>query len=148
MVDFSPEAVSEFWQERQDSILCRIIASMEAVEDWTLDGDPAVEEAIKRLGDALESTKKFELVGEEKFIAVLSAIKASRALRILQYIDALKPGSASKLLVYAETASKNDEQPAAFFLARNLAFERMQLLGRIFQPDRVRWVHHLLEKSD
>lgn len=148
MVDFSEAAVKEFWLKRQDSVLYRIIASMDNVETWTLDGDPEVEAAVLRLANLLETAKNFELAKEAEFVNVLSALKSSRALRILQYVDSKKPGTASKLLVWAEQASKNDEHPASFFLNRNLVFERMQLLARILQSERVRWVHHLLESSE
>lgn len=148
MADFSIEATKDFWRQRQDSVLYRIISTMERHEDWTLDGNPQVEEIVSQLAKTLSGATNFELALEDKFIYVLSSLKAGRALRILQYLDSLKPGTASKLLIHAETASKNDEPLAGFFLSRNLVFERMQLLGRILQPDRVRWVHHLQETSE
>ena len=54
----------------------------------------------------------------------------------MQHIDGLLPGTASKLLVFAEVASNNPEDVPGFFLNRNLVFERLQLLGRIFARER------------
>lgn len=148
MPDLSAAAVNQFWQDRHDMALCRIIASLEAVEDWVLDGDDAFEAAITELGDALEGLEKFELNNENKIIQVLTALKSGRALRILQFIDRLQPGAASKLLIYAEVASNSTEDLPGFFLKRNLVFERLQLLGRIFAPERFNLVSKALERAE
>ena len=148
MPDLSPEGVKQFWIERHDHALYRIIASLEGVEDWTYDGNEEFEESIKQLANTLEKLQKFELYQEEKFVKVLSALKSGRALRILQFIDRLQPGAASKLLIYAEVASNNPEDLPGFFLKRNLVFERLQLLGRIFAPERFDLVNRALEKME
>jgi len=85
---------------------------------------------------------------EEKWIKLLSALPSGRALRILQYIDTIQPGSASKLLIYAEVSSTSPEDVAGFFLKRNLVFERLQLLGRIFAPERFSMVIRALESAE
>lgn len=148
MLDLSPEAVKEFWQVRHDNALWRIIASMEAVEDWTLDGNPEFEEAVSKLCLALEQAQNFELLQEDNLIRILISLKASRALRLLQYLDGLKPGSASKLLIHAEVASNDPGDPPGFFLKRNLVFERLQLLGRVFATERVKLVLNAIEKDE
>ncbi len=148
MPDLTPQAVQTFWQERHDYALFRIIMSMESVENWCLDKDPEYEEALKRLADSLEDLKDYQLADEEKLIQILISLKASRAFRILQHIDGLLPGSASKLLVFAEVASNNPEDVPGFFLKRNLVFERLQLLGRIFARERFKLVMSALEKAE
>jgi len=148
MPDLNSDAVRTFWQERHDYALYRIIASMEGVETWPLDGEPGFEEAIKEFGDFLDLLQNFELAEEERLIKVLTALKSSRALRLLQYIDTLQPGSASKLLIYAEVASTSPEDLPGLFLKRNLVFERLQLLGRIFAPERFALVIKALESAE
>lgn len=148
MPDFSTEGAQKFWDDRRDYALCRIIASLEGVENWTLDNHAEFEEAINRLGDVLEAVEGFELAQEDRFISILLALKSGRALRILQHIDRLQPGSASKLLIYAEVASSSPEDVPGFFLKRNLVFERLQLLGRIFAPERFALVTRALEKAE
>ena len=88
---------------------------------------------------------------EEKIINILAYLRAGRAIRILQSIDSLKPGSAAKLLTFAEEqtnikSGKPINQSAKLFLDRNLVFERMQLLSRIFSPQRITLILNALEK--
>ncbi|HLF67108.1 MAG TPA: type IVB secretion system protein IcmW [Gammaproteobacteria bacterium] len=148
MPDLSPQAVQTFWQERHDYALFRIIMSMESVEDWCLDKDPEYEAALTRFTNSLDDLKDYQLAEEEKLIQILVSLRASRAFRILQHIDGLLPGSASKLLVFAEVASNNPEDIPGFFLKRNLVFERLQLLGRIFARERFKLVMSALEKAE
>ena len=147
MLDLKPEAVREYWQEKHDYALYRIIEAMEAVETWIVDGTPDIEAAVDKWVGVLNNAKDFELQNEEELIYVLSSIKASRALRVLQYIDSLKPGSASKLLIYAEVASNEPDDLPGFFLKRNLVFERLQLMGRIFAPERIEMVLKAIDKE-
>jgi intracellular multiplication protein IcmW len=147
-LDLSPEAVKEFWLIRHDNALWRIISSMEAVETWTLDGEPEFEAAVTKLCKTLENAENFELIQEDNFIKILTSLKASRALRLLQYLDSLKPGTASKLLVHAEVASNDPSDTPGFFLKRNLVFERLQLLGRVFAVERVKLVLDAIEKDE
>ncbi len=148
MPDLDKDVVAQYWQEKHDYALYRIIATMEAVEDWVLDGDAEVEEKLLQLCEAAEGLDKFQLGEEDSFIKTLTSIKASRALRFLQHVDQMMPGSASKLLVFAEVASSSKEDTPGFFLNRNLVFERLQLLGRIFAPERFRLVMGAMEKAE
>lgn len=148
MPDLSPQAVQSFWQEKHDYALFRIIMSMESVEEWCLDKDPEYEQALLRFTNSIEALKEFQLADEDKLIQILISLKASRAFRILQHFDGLLPGTASKLLVFAEVASNNPEDVPGFFLNRNLVFERLQLLGRIFARERFRLVMNALEKAE
>ena len=76
----------------------------------------------------------------------------------MQYLDSVQPGTASKILVKAEEMNKNAEGDmlpddeknpyAEFFLARNMVFERLQLIARVFAPERVNLVIRALEKED
>lgn len=148
MPDLNPQVVAQYWQEKHDYALYRIIATMEAVESWTQDGDPEVEAKLLELSQLVDGIEKFTLGEEDSFIKLFTSIKASRALRLLQHIDQLMPGSASKLLIFAEVASSSKEDRPGFFLNRNLVFERLQLLGRIFAPERFRLVMAALEKTE
>lgn len=148
MPDLSQEAVAKHWQEKHDYALYRIISTMEAVESWTLDGDSEFEALLTEIASSVDGLTSFTVSEEESFIKFFNSIKASRALRLLQAIDQLMPGSASKLLVFAEVSSSSKEDTPGFFLNRNLVFERLQLLGRIFAPERFRMVMSALEKAE
>lgn len=147
MPEFTLEASNEFWKNFSDPMIYRVIAFMESVENFTLDGDPAIEKIMKRLGDAFENLSNFNLDKEEKFIALTAHLKSSRILHLLQTIDTIDPGSASRLLMYSEENNNPAHPMAELFLKRNIAFERLRLLGRIFSEDRIKMLLEVLEED-
>jgi len=50
-------------------------------------------------------------------------------------------------LLRAEDTTKSDTDTAGIFLRRNIVFERLRLLGRVFGPDRFKLVLQALEES-
>lgn len=151
MPDLSHEATSQFWKDYEDPMIYRVITFMEGVETWTLDGNDALEAVIKQLGDELDDISKIDLsaLGHEAgFIRLACNIKSGRALRLLQAIDTVHPGSASRLLIHAEETSEHNEDPAGIFLRRNIVFERLRLLGRVFSEERFQLVLKALEGEE
>lgn len=151
MPDLSPKGVHEFWSQYQDKMIYRVVSFLEGIEDWTLDGDQDVETAMKQLGNELEEMSKIDMAKlghEEPFIKICNAISSARALRLLQAIDTAHPGSASKLLIHAEEATSSPEDPAGLFLRRNIVFERLRLLTRVFAKDRIKLVITALEGEE
>ena len=137
----------EFWKNYDDPMIYRVISFMETVENFTLDGNPALEQNITALGDALEGLTSFELGKEDQFVTLCAHIKTSRILRLLQAIDTIDPGSASKLLMYAEENNTPDQVMAGLFLRRNIVFERLRLLARVFSQERFDMVLKVLEQE-
>lgn len=137
----------EFWKDYFDPSVYKVIAFMETVEDWTLDGDPLLEYAIEILGENLDLVTRFELGKEEQFLILLAHLKTSRILRALQSIDTIEPGSASKVLMYAEEHNTPENMLIGLFLRRNIAFERLRLLSRVFAPERFELILKALEQS-
>jgi intracellular multiplication protein IcmW len=137
----------EFWKNYDDPMIYRVIAFMETAEQWTLDGNTGLEATLAKLGDTLESLTSFELGKEEEFVTVCAHIRTSRILRLLQAIDSIDPGSASKVLMYAEENNSPDHVMASLFLRRNIVFERLRLLARIFSENRCLMVLKLLESG-
>lgn len=151
MPDLSHEASSKYWFEYLDPMIYRVITFMESVEDWTLDGNPEFEEAMNELGNALDDIEKIDmglLAEEEKFIRIVGNIKSGRGLRLLQAIDTVHPGSASRVLIHAEETSLGSNDPAGFFLKRNIVFERLRLLSRVFCQYRLKLVLRALEGDE
>ncbi|MDX1900679.1 MAG: type IVB secretion system protein IcmW [Gammaproteobacteria bacterium] len=148
MPDFALQAANEFWNAYDDPMIFRVIAFMETVEDWTLDGNPELEQALKELGDQLEKLKRFELGREAEFVTLCAHIKTSRILRILQAIDTIEPGSASKVLMYAEEHNSPTNPLAGLFLKRNIVFERLRLLSRVFAKERFALILKALEQTN
>jgi len=151
MPDMSLPAVHRYWADYEDPMIYRVVAFMEGVEDWTLDGDPELEEAIEGLGNLLDKIEDIDLNDlehEETFIRLAANLKSSRGLRLLQAIDTVHPGSASRLLIHAEDTSVSPDDPAGVFLRRNIVFERLRLLSRVFSEDRFRLVLKALEGEE
>lgn len=152
MPDLSRLGVHAFWHDYDRRVLYRIVASIEAVESWAIDNDKHVDQALTHLGEALEgiTDSEIEFHDEAKVVKLLASIHAGRALRLMQFLDIKKPGTASKLLIYAEesTKDKTKKDPYAdMFLKRNLSFERLQLLSRVFAAERIKLLLNTLEKS-
>lgn len=137
----------EFWRNYDDPMIFRVIAFMETAEDFTLDGTPALENSIDKLGEALDKLSSFDLSNENDFVALCNHIKTSRILRLLQTIDTIDPGSASKLLMYAEENNNPDNIMAGLFLRRNIIFERLRLLSRVFGEDRLELMMKIFEQE-
>jgi intracellular multiplication protein IcmW len=148
MPDLSSVASHQFWKDYNDRTIYRVISFMESVEGWTLDGDPTLEEAIAALGEQLDYISKHELQKEDDLILLCANIRMSRSLRMLQCMDTANPGSASKLLIYSERSSRDPDDPPGLFLRRNIVFERLRLLTRVFAPDRITLVMKALEDEE
>jgi len=148
MPEFSPKAVHRFWRDYNDKTIYKVISFMEGVEKWTLDGDTDVEEAIDALGKQLDEIGAYEIGNEDYFIKIGNHLKTGRTLRLLQSIDTANPGSASKLLIHAEEATQNEDDPPGLFLRRNIVFERLRLLSRVFCKERFDLIISALEKED
>lgn len=137
----------EFWKNYDDPIIYRVIAFMETAEGWSFDGNPELEKALTTLSDSLDQLTSFELSKEHQFVTLCTHLKTSRILRLLQMIDTIDPGSASKLLMYAEENNSPENAMAGLFLKRNIVFERLRLLARIFSKDRIELVLKILEQE-
>lgn len=147
MPDLSHKAVHQYWKRYPDPTLYKVIAFMEGVEDWTLDGQPELEAALKQLAETLEDVGNIDLKQEDAMIDLVCHIKTGRGLRLLMCLDQAYPGAASKILMHAEKIKKSELDSAGIFLRRNIVFERLRLLSRVFGPDRTRLITKTLEDS-
>jgi intracellular multiplication protein IcmW len=138
----------EFWKNYDDPMIYRVISFMESVETWTMDGNGELEQILNDLSDQLDKLTRFELGKEEHFVNLCAHIKTSRILRLLQAIDTIEPGSASKVLMFAEENNTPDNLVAGLFLRRNIVFERLRLLARVFAPNRFELVLKALEQEN
>ena len=111
MPDLSYKACQKFWSEYSDKNVYKVTSFMECTEDWTLDTDnnSELEKAISNLGKTLDKVGKVEIRDPQALIEIISYLKITRLLRILQAIDSANPGAASKILVKAEELSKIGE---------------------------------------
>lgn len=147
MPDLSYKAVHKFWHEYQDPIIYRVITFMEGVEDWTIDGNSEFETALQQLGQTLEDIGNIDLQEEDTMIQIAAHVKTGRGLRLLMCLDNAYPGAAAKVLMHAEEITQSDQDMPGIFLRRNIVFERLRLLGRVFGKDRFKLVLKTLEES-
>lgn len=145
MPDLSHQAAHQFWHEYKDPMIYRVVSFMEGVENWTLDGNPAFEQGLRKLGEALENIGGIDLQQEDQFIRIATFIKMSRTLRLMQCLDTAYPGAASKLLMRAEETIQSNDDVYGLFLRKNMVFERLRLLGRVFAQERLNLVLKALE---
>jgi len=148
MPDLSHKGSHLYWKQYQDPMIYRVLSFMESVEQWTKDGDPSLEATLTQLGQEIDELDKVDLdkLGRQAlFIRLGNHLGMSRTLRLLQALDTAHPGSAAKLLIHAEETSDNPEDEAGLFLRRNIAFERLRLLARVFSQDRLGLVLKALE---
>lgn len=146
MPELDLKSAHDYWYQFNDPAIYRVVAMMESVEDWTKDGDPQLEAAIHQLGEVLETLSGFKVQEEENFIKLATFLKMPRLLRMLQAIDSIEPGSASKILMYAEEKSQSDPI-VSLFLRRNIVFERLRLLSRVFSATRFSLIARALENE-
>ncbi len=148
MPDLSTTAVQQFWSEYPDPMIYRVIAFMEGVETFLDRNSPEFEAVIKNLGQELDNLNAVnfnEFAEQDLQIAITTQLKTGVALRFLHAMDVIHPGCASKLLMYAEENSFSPEDNNSLFLRRNIVFERLRLMARIFSPDRFDLVKRALE---
>lgn len=147
MPDLSHDAVHQFWNDYNDPMIYRVISFMESQEDWTIDGEPSLEAAIKKLGDTLEDIGNIDLQQGADMVNLVGHIKTGRGLRLLMCLDTAYPGAAAKVLMHAEENTKSDSDLYGIFLRRNIVFERLRLLARVFGQDRFKLVLKALEDT-
>lgn len=140
MPDLSAQGAHQYWKQYPDPMIYRVISFMESVETWHQEDLPQFEQAILQLGQALDHLEQVDLekLGQQNtFIQLGNQLKMAQTLRLMQALDMAHPGSAAKLLMHAESASKDPQDEAGLFLRRNIAFERLRLLARVFSSERL-----------
>ncbi|OGT46576.1 MAG: phosphoesterase [Gammaproteobacteria bacterium RIFCSPHIGHO2_12_FULL_41_15] len=147
MPNLSHAAVHKFWHDYPDDMIYRVITFMEGVENWTVDGNEAFEASLKNLGDTLEDIGNIDLQQENSIIQIATFIKSGRGLRLLMCLDMAYPGAATKILMHAEEITKSETDMPGLFLRRNVVFERLRLLGRVFSQKRLQLVQKALEEG-
>jgi intracellular multiplication protein IcmW len=151
MPDLSAKGSHAYWKQFQDPMIYRVITFMESVEKWIHEGNPQVEQAMDKLGQELDdfsSVDMNKLAQQPLFIRIANHLGMPRTLRLLQAIDTSQPGSAARLLMHAEEIYNNSRnEEADLFLRRNMAFERLRLLARVFSTSRLEFVLKALESD-
>lgn len=144
MPDLSYEACHEYWSKHPDPSVYKAICFMESVEDWAADSDAEVDQLFSDLGSALSGVEDLELEYASEIIFVAAQVKASRKLMLMQILNESSPGYVARLLRHAEKSQEN-KKINQLFLKRNILFERLRLLGKIFDPQATKKIKEVLE---
>ena len=144
MVDVTLKEAHEYWSQFPDPSVYKVIVFLESCEQSFYDGDQAYEDAMDKLGDALDLMSTESVEDLSAVLGVLAYTRTSRYLRLLQGMDGVSPGAASKVIQAAER-SKTDDKDGQLFLKRNVLFERYRLLQRVLSDERLKELSEALE---
>lgn len=147
MTDLSLKGSHAYWKNYSDPSIYRVISFLDSIENWTLDENPEVQKTLSELGNKLDKSVQFELKNEDLYLKICNFLRSSQVLMLLQAVDTACPGSASRVIMHAETNKKSDTDPAGLFLRRNIVFERLRLIPRIFSKERCAILTKVLEKK-
>ena len=151
MPDLSVKAAHQYWKQYPDPIIHRVLTFMESVEHLPHEGNALFDAILNELGKALDQigTVDFaKLNQQDAFIQLGNHLKMTQTLYLLQTLDTAQPGAAARLLMYAEMMTRDSEDEAGLFLKRNIAFERLRLLSRLFSEERLKLVREALEENE
>ena len=142
MPDLSRESTLDFWMTFMGGSVSPIIEFIEHSEEWINIEDEA---ALSQLGQHLDTLSSESSLSELDYVRVCAKLYLSQKLRIMQILDSVSPGFATKMIDSAQN-NASDDPLAKAFLQRNLIFERMRIMRRIFASDRVQLIQRLYEK--
>ncbi len=146
MPSFDLKDCHEFWCQYMDPNVYRVICFMENSESWTPTENPELEEAITGLGLLMDDIDTLELPSPHRMIELLCSVKMSRMLRIMQAMDTATPGSAAKVIAHAE--QNQNEDSSKLFVRRNIIFERLRLLSRVLNSERLTLLQRALAEDE
>jgi|TARA_B100000989_G_C19496210_1_gene452159 intracellular multiplication protein IcmW len=144
MVDLTLEGSRLYWKDFMDSSVFRVIMLLESVEVSLCRSSPEIEKAMAELGEVFDELDVKDFKEPQVFLDVLAYLCTGRYLRVLQTVDTIKPGAASKIIAFAEQSSA-DNVSARLFLKRNVIFERYRLLARVVSEERLKLLSEALE---
>lgn len=146
-----PEHVRGRWSSSEDLRLASTLMAMDAVEKWTFDGQPEIEDGMRSLCDLLDKVGSDKLIGSAShdFIILLAYIQSGRALHMLNVMDSRFGGAGLKLVQTAVELTKRDSEftQATLMVDRLETLRRIRSLNRIFSPARMRLVIKALQET-
>lgn len=142
MPDLSVKGIEKFWHEHDNLEIYKIISIMESVENWSNTENAELDEALGVLGQVLDNIGYVDLKEENIFIQIANNLKIGHMLRVIQTLDIAHPGAVAKLFLFAKENSESAEDACGLFMRRNIVFERLRALARVFAEDRL---NHILQ---
>lgn len=154
MPDLSATAVAKQWTT-DDPRMMHVLMAMEKAEKWTLDGDLTVEASISGFGKKIESSLGIAYAGKvsNELMFVMAHLKASRALRLLKWLDSRAPGVGLRIVQQSRRVLDDQYEdggcdPARVMIERLDLLKRVRFISKVFSTSRIRFVLKALESEN
>lgn len=150
MINLTTKGINEFWDNYPDDEIKKIIYKMDSIEKWSQDSNENIPQKLEELSKKLSNITKQKidtLINDDNFLYLLVNLKSSTSFRVMYYIDSISPGSASTLLSRAELSFSDISHPLSNFVLRNISFERMRIVHRVFGDKRSQMIKNLIESN-
>ena len=143
MPSFELDSTRSFWEQYMNGQVADIIKYMELFESGSTQSDENVQPLLKEFEEKLDQASSVEGLALSDLIHIAASMHMSQKLRLMQVVDSISPGVATKMISVAES---NQDQPAsAKFLERNKKFERIRILKEVYHPSRLNALMSLYE---
>lgn len=120
---------------------------MEYVEAWTLDGHEEIEKVITAIENNTSKFADFDDDGVDSLLMLLSSIKMSRCMRIVEALDEINPGMANKIIARAEVRA-DFAKAAHLFNVRNNIFDRFRTAPLVMSEARMQFIADEVQDHD
>lgn len=139
------QSVLEDHWRKKDPRLSRILGWMESMEDWMLDDDQEIMDAILTFSAVLERSSSARVTeNADRLIEIMAYMSAPRAMRLMSWLEERFPDGVSRELLNNAIDMQGD--PTADLLVDRLdTLERLSLLSRMFSPARTREIVGILK---
>jgi hypothetical protein len=136
--------VADYWRTR-DKRMQIILEWMEGMEEWRLDDDQDFSRSLLDLQPRLEKASRggmLDISGD--FLKVMAYMSASRAMRLMEWMDGKFDKSLSVEYVQVAQDYAAENATHQLMLDRLRALHSVSLLGKVFSPQRTQIITRLL----
>jgi len=141
--------VSDYWRTR-DKRMQIILEWMEGMEEWRLDGDQDFSRSLLELQPKLEGASRGGMLDiSDDFLKVMAYMSASRAMRLMEWMDGKFEKSLSVEYVQLAQDYAAENPTHQLMLDRLRALHSVSLLGKVFSPQRTQIItRFLIEQNE
>ena len=138
--------VRHYWA-KHDSKMAKIIHLMENMETWVVDDVESVSKELVGLGKSMMDAQR-HILGRntEELIIIMAYISCGKALRIMNWID--ENHAPLSLHSIMEARQSEDFEEGKLMIDRLKTLKSVNLLSKVFSPDRMRMIIQLLKEDD
>jgi hypothetical protein len=144
MLNLRTSVLNQYWAA-QDPRMAKILSWMKTLEDWMLDENEEVADALYRLCERLDPRNPNLIENHsEDLLTLMAYLSAPRAIRLLAWMDEHSPYGMAGQLTELATLPHN-QASGELFLDRLQTLRSLALLGRVFSPSRAKSVARILQ---